>query len=324
VRLACILAGDSNVSASPQSNSAYLAEDHAATGNSTLRRILFGGQGLRAGWGALLFVVLVVVLYIILRRAERHFIPVIPEGPISLGLGLLDELILLFIVLLATAVVARIEGRRFVTYGYAGSHRLIRLASGIGWGFLALSFLVGILWKSGLLVFDGFMLGGLAAWKYALAWGLTFLCVGLLEESATRGYLQFTLTRGIGFWWAAVVLSLLFGATHLSNNGESHWGVAVVVLGGMVFCLSLWFTKSLWWAIGFHAGWDWAQSYFYGTADSGLKIENHLLISHPAGNPTWSGGTVGPEGSLLIVPMLLLTALVMWLWWGVLRKPSNQ
>ena len=312
------------MSASPQSNSASLSEDHAATGNSTLRRIWFGAQGLRAGWGALLFVVLVVVLYIILRRAERHFIPVTPEGPISFGLGLLDEAILLFIVVLATAVMARIEGRRFVSYGYAGSHRLIRLASGIGWGFLALSFLVGILWKSGLLVFDGFLLGGFAAWKYALAWGLGFLCVGLLEESATRGYLQFTLTRGIGFWWAAVVLSLLFGATHLSNNGESHWGVAVVVLGGMLFCLSLWFTKSLWWAIGFHTGWDWAQSYFYGTPDSGLKIENHLLISHPAGNPTWSGGTVGPEGSLLIVPMLLLTALVMWLWWGVLRKPSDQ
>ena len=92
---------------------------------------------------------------------------------------------------------------------------------------------------------DGFMLGGFAAWKYGLAWGLGFLWVGLLEESATRGYLQFTLTRGVRFWWAAVVLSLLFGATHLSNNGESHWGLAVVVLGGMLFCLSLWFTKSL-------------------------------------------------------------------------------
>jgi hypothetical protein len=35
------------------------------------------------------------------------------------------------------------------------------------------------------------------------------------------------------------------------------------------------------WAVGFHAGWDWGQSYFYGTPDSGLVVQNHLLASHP-------------------------------------------
>jgi uncharacterized protein len=316
-------AGESEVSISPQSSSVDLSRNHASIRHATLRRIFFVEHGLRAGWSALLFVLIILVLNTAVKRVERHFIPVLPEGPIPFGLGMLDESIPLFLVLLATAVMARIEGRRFLTYGFGGSHRLIRLVSGIGWGFLALSMLVGILWCSGLLVFDGLMLSGFVAWKYALAWGLGFLSVGLTEESATRGYLQFTLTRGVGFWWAAVILSLLFGVAHLSNGGESHWGVAAVALGGFVFCISLWYTKSLWWAIGFHAGWDWAQSYFYGTADSGLKIQNHLLISHPSGNPAWSGGTVGPEGSLLILPTLMLAAFIMWLWWGVLRKPSG-
>jgi hypothetical protein len=103
------------VSASPQPNSSYPAQDHASTANSTLRRILFGGQDLRAGWGALLFVALVVVLNIILTKAERHFVPAVPQEPISIGPGFLDESFLLFTVLLATAVMARIEGRRFVT-----------------------------------------------------------------------------------------------------------------------------------------------------------------------------------------------------------------
>jgi membrane protease YdiL (CAAX protease family) len=315
--------GECKVNISPQPSSVDVLGIGTSTRNAALRRIFIGRQGLRAGWGALLFVVIVLVLYTIGERTQRHFIPVLPKGPIPFGLEFLDESLGLFIVLLATAVMARIEGRRFVTYGYAGSHWLVRLVSGIGWGFVALSTLVGVLWKSGLLTFDGLMLGGFAAWKYGLAWGMVSLVVGLLEESATRGYLQFTLTRGIGFWWAAVLLSLTFGAGHLTNNGESHWGVAAVAMGGFLFCISLWYTKSLWWAIGFHAGWDWAQSYFYGTPDSGLKIQNHLLISHPLGNPDWSGGTVGPEGSLLILPMLILMAFVMWLWWGVLRKPSE-
>ena len=311
------------MSISPQSSSVGVSRNQPSESLSTVQRIFVGDQGIRAGWSALLFFTIVLGLNFGGTRLERHFVGIVPDGPIPFGLGLLDESILLFSVLLATAVMARIENRRFATYGYAGTHKLIRLVSGIGWGFLALSMLVGVLWKSGLLVFDGYMLGGFTAWRYAFAWGVGFLLVGLLEESATRGYLQFTLTRGIGFWWAAVILSLLFGANHLSNSGESHWGVAAVALGGFVFCISLWYTKSLWWAIGFHAGWDWAQSYFYGTPDSGLKIQNHLMISHPLGNPAWSGGTVGPEGSLLILPTLVLAAFAMWLWWGVVRKPSG-
>lgn len=307
------------MSISPKSNLPTITGSPLAS-SARLRRVFIGDEGLRSGWGALLFVAIVLVLKIFATGVERRFFRFQPGEPISFGPGLLDESIALLIVLLATAVMARIEGRSLLAYGYAGSHRLTRLASGFGWGFLALSILVVVLWKSGMLVFGGLMLTGLAAWKYAFAWGFGFLLVGLLEESVSRGYLQFTLTRGIGFWWAATILSLLFGAGHLGNNGESLWGVAAAALAGFIFCISLWYTKSLWWAIGFHGGWDWAQSYFYGTPDSGLKIQNHLLISHPSGNPAWSGGTVGPEASLLILPTLVLTAFVMWLWWGVLRK----
>ena len=80
---------------------------------------------------------------------------------------------------------------------------------------------------------------------------------------------------------------------------------------GFVFCVSVWVTGSAWWAIGCHAAWDWAETYFYGTADSGFVAPGHLFSTSPAGNPLWSGGTVGPEGSLLIIPVVLL--ILVWL-----------
>jgi hypothetical protein len=61
-----------------------------------------------------------------------------------------------------------------------------------------------------------------------------------------------------------------------------------------------------------------------GTPDSGLIIQNHLLASHPSGNPLWSGGTVGPEGSILLLPLVILMAAGMWLWWGGKRKGSMR
>jgi membrane protease YdiL (CAAX protease family) len=159
------------------------------------------------------------------------------------------------------------------------------------------------------------LLHGSAIWKYALGWGLMFLVVAVFEESTLRGYLQFTLTRGIGFWWGALLLSVLFGFSHGTNPGETPVGLFAAAAVGLVFCLSLWYTGSLWWAVGCHASWDWAESYFYGTSDSGLVAQGHLFGEHPIGQRLWSGGTTGPEGSLLVLVLLAVMSLLMWLWW---------
>jgi hypothetical protein len=122
-----------------------------------------------------------------------------------------------------------------------------------------------------------------------------------------------------GFWQAAWLTSTLFGFGHTSNNGENWIGIFAAAFIGFVFCVSVWLTGSAWWAIGCHAAWDWAETYFYGTADSGLVAKGHLLSSSPAGNPLWSGGTDGPEGSLLIIPIVLLILALLLL---VYRRPK--
>jgi hypothetical protein len=91
------------------------------------------------------------------------------------------------------------------------------------------------------------MLHGVLAWKYALLWLSAFLIVALFEEGLLRGYLQFTLTRGLTFWWAAAMLSVLFGLLHVGNEGESPIGIFVAIAGGLVLCLSLKLTGSLLW-----------------------------------------------------------------------------
>ena len=41
--------------------------------------------------------------------------------------------------------------------------------------------------------------------QFAVFWGFYFLIVGFAEEFYLRGYTQFTLTEGIGFWPAALL-----------------------------------------------------------------------------------------------------------------------
>jgi membrane protease YdiL (CAAX protease family) len=170
------------------------------------------------------------------------------------------------------------------------------------------------------------MLAGSDIFRYGAIWLGVFLLVALSEEYLTRGYLQYTLTRGLagfyewafktqhgealGFWTSALVFSILFGLGHSANAGESPIGELAAGLAGLVFCFSLWRTGSLWWAIGFHTSWDWAQSFLYGVPDSGLTVQHHFLATHPTGKPILSGGTTGPEGSIFIIAILALVSLI--------------
>jgi hypothetical protein len=123
-------------------------------------------------------------------------------------------------------------------------------------------------------------------------------------------------TASSGFWQAAWVTSTVFGFIHTSNNGENWIGIFAAATIGFVFCVSIWVTGSAWWAIGCHASWDWAETYFYGTADSGLPAQGHYLTTSPAGNVLWSGGTDGPEGSLLVLGVILLLLVALLLIYG--------
>jgi len=58
--------------------------------------------------------------------------------------------------------------------------------------------------------------------------GITFLLVGCFEEGVFRCYLQFTLTRGINFWWALAAVAG-FALTWCASQGNGVWGVYAIV-----------------------------------------------------------------------------------------------
>jgi hypothetical protein len=79
------------------------------------------------------------------------------------------------------------------------------------------------------------------------------------------------------------------------NMGQRLAGIMM----GLFFCLTLRRTGHLWFAVGFHVSWDWGESFFYSVPDSGETSRGHLLSSSFHG-PKWlTGGSVGPEASLL-------------------------
>jgi membrane protease YdiL (CAAX protease family) len=216
-----------------------------------------------------------------------------------------------FFIVLATCIVSRMEKRSLADYGIPPRQAFGgRFWEGSIWGFAALSAMLLMIRCSGDLQIDSVSLSGDAALRYALGWAAVFLGVAITEEFAFRGYWLFVTSRRLRFWPAAVFLSLVFAFAHIPNPGENALGLLQVFAIGMLFCLTIRRTGNLWFAVGFHAAWDWAETFFYGTADSGLLGEGHYLNTTVHGANWIAGGSVGPEGSIFALVVLLLCALL--------------
>jgi len=284
---------------------AQAAPDFArAVQPSYLRTVFAGPDGLRAGWGFAFYVAIFYPLQFVATRWAN-----------SLHLGglwpmMLGEAGILVAAVIPALLLAKVERRPWGVYGLPSREAFGKLFwLGALWGFLGITLLLAAMY--GLRVFDlgHLALHGARIVKFAVFWAGMFLLVGFFEEFVFRGYSQFTLTRAFGFWPSAALLACAFGLVHLQNGGEQWMGLLAAAALGFFFCLTLRRTGSLWFAVGFHAAWDWGETFFYSAPDSGTVFPGHLLQSSFHG-PRWlTGGSTGPEGSVLC----LLIVVVLWI-----------
>ena len=130
--------------------------------------------------------------------------------------------------------------------------------------------------------------------------------------------------KGIGFWPAAILLSLLFGRVHLENPGEGWVGAAGVVMIGLVFAFGLRRTGNLWLVVGWHASFDFGETFLFSVPNSGIVFSGHLSNAALHGARWLTGGTVGPEGSVFsFLTMGLLAIAVHFLFPAKKEEPAR-
>jgi membrane protease YdiL (CAAX protease family) len=291
---------------------------------SRIRAVFVGPGGLRAGWRFLLYAAFFLTFIRVLRLAVGK-VPALVQiihqaqgGTLSPAFTFLLEISTIASAFLAAFIMMRIEKRRFGAYGIPLRGAFGKLFwQGVIWGLVAETLEIALIAALGGYSLGTLALSGAVLIKYAALWAVGFVLVGVAEEFTFRGYAQFTLTTGMGFWPSAIVLSAAFGAVHLSNPGEGWVGALSVFLFGLFACFTLRRTGNLWFAIGFHAATDYAETFIYSVPDSGMLATGHLLNSSFHG-PRWlTGGTIGPEGSVMDFVMLLLAfAAFHWLYPG--------
>jgi len=134
------------------------------------------------------------------------------------------------------------------------------------------------------------------------------LCIAVFQETAMRGCIFQTLERSYGSGIALIASSLFFGLLHLGSPVEGlstvQWLAGPIFLSfetGLLFTAAYLLTRRLWLPIGLHWGWNFFETSVYGTANSGAweGDPNKLFAGHVYGPFLLTGGTFGPEASLL-------------------------
>lgn len=177
----------------------------------------------------------------------------------------------------------------------------------------------------------------------ALVWVLSATVIAVVEETLVRGVLFRVLERLWRFLPAALVSSLLFSALHFLKASRTAydglgslwdqtwtvvlsaltaptrieaygWRFANLTLMGVVLCLFVYRTRTVWLAVGTHAAWVWVTQLNKALTVRALEI----------GSGGWIGGrsdgTDAPLTTLALAVLLVGT----WAWLPRRLEPSED
>ncbi|MBN2393165.1 MAG: CPBP family intramembrane metalloprotease [Anaerolineae bacterium] len=195
-----------------------------------------------------------------------------------------------------------------------------------------------------LLVFGGMLLFGVVHPRWglsavspktvamALGWVFASSVIGpIAEEVLNRGYWFQNIKRGWGIVTATVVTSLLFGGLHLLNPNAEILGAVNIALSAAVWVLGMLWLRSLWFPIGWHAAWNFAQFFVVGLPNSGISVSSMglegstLLVSELSGSHWLTGGDFGMEASLFKTIILIMVLVgTLWLKKTMVAKSARE
>jgi len=146
---------------------------------------------------------------------------------------------------------------------------------------------------------------------------LVFVFAAAAEEMLFRGYPLQTLTRANLAWLGVFLTSAPFAAAHLYNpHVVPGFTFLNTSLAGVWLAAAYLRTRRLWFPLGLHWSWNWAQASLLGLPVSGInRIAPAPLLHAMNSGPDWlTGGAYGIEGGAACTIALLVSTAVIWRW----------
>ena len=151
--------------------------------------------------------------------------------------------------------------------------------------------------------------------KTAIVSALIFVLAASGEEALFRGYPLQTFARAKLAWVGVLLTSLPFALAHLYNPHANRGFTFInTALAGVWLAAAYLRTRSLWFPLGLHWSWNWAQASVLGLPVSGIeRIAPAPLLHAMNAGPDWlTGGAYGIEGGAACTAALVISTLVVW------------
>lgn len=240
----------------------------------------------------------------------------------------LNGLLTLIAMLGATALGGKLfDRRKFVDFGFHINRRWwFDLAFGLFLGAVLMALIFLAEWAAGWIRITGSLVSQTPDWSFT-AWTLSnaffFLCVGIYEETFSRGYLLRNLAEGLrikairpktALLLAYLISSSIFGFLHLANANASLVSTLNLVIAGLFLGLGYVLSGELGISIGLHITWNFFQGVVFGFPVSGGAPEASFVGIQQLGPDWMTGGAFGPEAGAIGLIAILLGCGLIYLW----------
>ena len=190
--------------------------------------------------------------------------------------------------------------------------------TGIGflWGVLMMAAIIGIFALCGWYKIVGCCFNLAVVYRLLM----TYFVVAVGEEIVFRGIMFRLLDSQFNVWVALLISAVVFGIAHIINpNATVVSTIGISMASGVLFGLLLKYYRTLWVPIGIHWSWNFVQGTVTGSPVSGMVPDYSILKSVTSGPELLTGGSFGPEASII----LMILGLVLCIWVGaklIVRK----
>jgi len=277
---------------------------------------------LRAGWRLVIFIITLAVLSMISAPAAAL------QGRLNEDVWILLNQFLSLVMITTAVFFTRhfVDRQPIVSLGLKRDKQAVNdFLIGILVAFLMFGLIFTIELSLGWLKIEGFSWQVESAGTFVtglLLWLAIFLVVGWQEELLSRGYILQNLTSGLNLFWGVLISSSIFAVMHRGNPGATWTSTLGILLAGASLALPYLLTRQLWMSIGLHIGWNFFEGVVFGFPVSGNSTFR-IIHQTVSGSDLMTGGSFGPEGGLVLIPAVALSALLVWAYVRFSRKQST-
>lgn len=234
-----------------------------------------------------------------------------PNVPDPLGLVLAVALLVALLLLAYKLAIRRLGVTKHDDLPLDGK-ALRDLALGVLGGAALISTCVGLAAIAGVYRIES--AGGFSDWAQIIF--VTGVYAGFFEELLMRGILLRWIEEVAGSWIALAISALVFGFLHSTNDNATVFSsLAIAIEAGILLGGAYMVTRSLWLAVGLHAGWNVVQA-VWDVPVSGFDLDGAVNATLE-GPSLLAGGGFGMEAT--IFALVVATSAGVWMLWRTVK-----